>query len=163
MTSVAERSRKEAFEYMDEDKDGKLSLSDFKFAIRAIGVVIPESEIVQYFKMKSLGGLITFEHYSKLVDSYIAQHRMIMNEDCQLALLKELRVAFDRMDRRRKGLVLIEDVRKYLMTMGEKLTESEFNEVFMENRLVKTKGLKELNFEQFFKIAIGSSTYNLRQ
>ena len=151
------------FNYVDEDKDGKLSLEDFKFATRAVGVVIPDSEFETYFKTKSLGGLISFDHYSKLVDSYISQQRLILNEDCQLALLKELRVAFDRLDRRRKGLVLIDDVKKYLMTMGEKLSEKEFNEVVLNNRMVRSKGLKELNFEQFFKLVIGNSTYNLRQ
>ena len=162
MTTALEKSRKEMFHYLDFDRAGKLSQADFKFAVRAVGVVIAESEIDLYFKMMNSGGFIAYDPYSKLIDTYLKKQKVIMNEECQLSLLKELRVAFDRMDRRKKGLVLLEDVRKYLTTLGEKISEQEFKEVFIRH-VVKSKGLKELNFEQFFKIVIGMSTYNLRQ
>jgi Ca2+-binding EF-hand superfamily protein len=159
MAAIAEKSRREMFDYMDWDKDGKLSVDDFKFAVRAVGIVASEAEIEPFCKDASKAGGIGFDNYSKLIDRYVEKQRVIINEQCQIELLRDLRVAFDRMDKRKKGLVPIDDLKKYLTTLGEKITEKEFDEVFSHR-----KGKEDqVNFEQFFKIVMGRSTYNLRQ
>lgn len=156
---VSEKARKDMFNYMDADKDGKLSIPDFKFTARAVGIVASEYDFELF--CKGVGkDTITYDQYSKMIDDFIAKKRFIINEECQLQLLKELRKAFDRMDKRKKGLVPIADIKTFLTTLGETLTASEFDEVFRHRP--KSVG-NEVTFEQFFKIVIGKSTYNLHQ
>lgn len=156
---VSEKARKDMFNYMDADKDGKLSIPDFKFTARAVGIVASEYDFELF--CKSVGtDTITYDQYSKMIDTFIAKKRFIINEECQLQLLKELRAAFDRMDKRKKGLVPIADIKAFLTSLGETLTEKEVDEVFRHRP--KSVG-NEVTFEQFFKIVIGRSTYNLHQ
>ena len=154
MTAVTEKSRHEMFTYMDMDKDGKLSVDDFKFAVRAVGVVASEADIEPF--CKQAGGL-TYDVYSKLIDNYCNQHRVIVNEECQIKLLKDMKLSFDRLVRKGKRTISVGDLRALITTKGEKMTEKEFDEIFRNKK-------KEdmINFEQFYKIVIGKSTYNLR-
>jgi Ca2+-binding EF-hand superfamily protein len=151
-TAIAQRSRKEIFDFMDLDKDGKLSVADTKFSIRAVGIVASEADLAQFTKDG-----VSFDQYSKFIDGFVAEKRYIIDEDCQLQLLKELRVAFDRMDKRNKGSIPLTELKHYLTTVGEKIDSKEFDEVF---RNQKSTGI---NFEKFFKTIIGKSTYKLRQ
>jgi len=154
MTAISEKSRREMFTYLDADKDGKLSVDDFKFAVRAVGVVASEADIRPFCSDEGL----TYEAYSKVVDKLAQQQHMIVDEQYQITLVKELKIAFDRMDKKRKGAVSVADLRALLTTKGEKISEREFDEVFRHKKKEDT-----VNFEQFFKIVIGKSTYKLRQ
>lgn len=151
-TAIAQRSRREIFDFMDLDKDGKLSVADTKFAIRAVGIVASEADLAHFTKDG-----VSFDQYSKFIDGFVTKKRYIIDEDCQLQLLKELRVAFDRMDKRKKGSIPLTELKNYLTTVGEKIESREFDEVFRRQKSA------EINFEQFFKTIIGKSTYKLRQ
>ena len=156
---VLEVATREMFDYMDLDKDGKLSFEEFERAVRSLGVVAPESELSAF----KAGG-VSFDTYSKFVENFNSQQRVIIHEAHQLQVLKDLRLAFDRMDSQKKGWIHIDELRKILTTMGDKLSEEEFKRGFFHHPLPVNKGNEnKINFEQFYKICIGKSTYRLKQ
>lgn len=149
---------REMFDYMDADKDGKLSFPDFQQAVRSLGVVAANTDLAPF-----AAGDVTFEAYKKLVDKFASQQRVIVHEEYQLQVLKDLRQAFDRMDAQKRGWIHIDELRKMLTTTGDELDESEFQRGFLHHPLPVNKGNEKMvNFEQFYKICIGKSTYRLK-
>ena len=156
---VSEKAKQEAFEYNDWNGDRTLQQDELKFALRTLGIVISDAQIADFSKNRS----VTFEQFSALVDKYVERQLVVTEPDAYLKILKDMRVAFDRLDKKKSGKISLAQLKTVLTSKGEVLTSEEFAKIFTSSAAKKAHVAEEgLNFEQFYKLLVGKSMYLFR-
>jgi Ca2+-binding EF-hand superfamily protein len=142
--------RQEIFVVADSNMDGVLQFDELKLALRSSGVIVKDSEL-ESLRSKCPMGFSQFEH---LLDTYQEQGA-IFSETNDLTLLKDLKLAFDRLDSKHKGSLSVEELRALLTTIGEPVSVADFDQVFVHSVRAKRDASKTLThgltFEQFYK------------
>lgn len=128
---------KDTFFVMDIDKDSQVTSNEALLIIRALGIYLTEAEL------KKLGadmdakfkGKLTFENFKN-----IFTERYKNNKSCD-----ELISAFKFFDVEDKGTLNLHELKHGLMSLGEALTEEEFN-VLREEMALESDG--SFNYEK---------------
>jgi calmodulin len=111
----------EAFTLFDKDKDGTITFSEFKMAVRSMGQVLTDDE------MDALGGgAKKFD-----LNAFIAA----MNNASSSTLVgnlneAELTAALQQFDKEKKGVLLSIELKGILTSLGDKFSEAECDRMF---------------------------------
>lgn len=160
---IKDKAKWEAFIYNDWNGDRKMQPDELRFALRTLGIVISEAEVNDFIKAGGGKKNTTFEEFSALVDKYVERQRVVTEPDAYLKIMKDLRTAFDVMDKRKTGKISVAQLRAILTTRGEAITGAEFERIFNSSAAKKANVAEEgLNFEQFYKLLVGKSMYLFR-
>lgn len=148
----------ETFAYSDEDHDGQLTFAQFKVAARSLGVVAKEED----FELLKKQCPMNFENFNKMMGEFKAKNLIVSEHETNLVVMKELRIAYDRMDTKRKGQLPLAALREIVTSMGDKVTNEEFDRIFLHSSRAKRDAHKNyqekgLTFEQFYKLVVGKS------
>ena len=151
---VSETEKNEVFRWMDETKAGSISAAQLKLALRSVGVVASDKELSAAVK----AGPANLETFGKTAESFAAKRQVITNKDGQAALMVELKKSFERMDKRKKGVISTETLKEILMKDGEGLSEAEFSRLFVNSVIAKQVAHHHpegVNFDNFVKMLFG--------
>eukprot|EP01067_Filipodium_phascolosomae_P002280 Filipodium_phascolosomae@DN2351_c0_g1_i1.p1 len=110
----------ECFNFFDQDHDGKLQPNQVGIALRSLGQLWTEKELAA-LKAEFEGKLIGLEDFMKLM----ARKPIVPQPEQAAKLVNALRI----FDRENTGRIGTKELRHVLTSMGEKLTDSEFDEV----------------------------------
>lgn len=114
---MSQSEYKEAFQTFDHDGDGKLNAEEFGNALRTLGNNPTEHEIQQMMS-EVHGGLISFSEFLNM-----KQRVSQTNRD------EEIRESYRAFDKDGNGLLSAAELKFVMTTMGEKMTEQEFEEL----------------------------------
>ncbi|CAG5121706.1 unnamed protein product, partial [Candidula unifasciata] len=125
---------REAFSLFDKDGDGYLSSSEVGVIIRSLGGVVTEDELQ---KMQA-----QFDHKNGQVDfaNFLTLMATIMNKDNSPDHLLK---AFQVFDSEKKGYITAGELRHLMMTLGDKLTEEDVDEMIKE---ADSNGTGQVNY-----------------
>ncbi|XP_056639312.1 calmodulin-A-like [Diorhabda carinulata] len=110
----------EAFDLFDRDNDGTITLKEFCTIMRAFAQKQYEIELEEMFKEADPenNGTISFVQFLRIMETNF-------QEDKTSEGISEAFRAFDSL---KKGIIPADDLREYMMTYGDKLTEEEANQ-----------------------------------
>ncbi|KAH9426355.1 myosin regulatory light polypeptide 9-like [Dermatophagoides pteronyssinus] len=132
---------KEAFQFIDQDKDGLISKSDLRQTFDALGRVYPDDELQNM--LSEAPGPLNFTMFLSIFGERIAGGD---NPDV-------IKAAFKTFDPFETGMVNVEELRKNLTRFGDKLTDEELDTAFAEAH-VDSKG--RFNIDSYIKLITGS-------
>ncbi|KAF7495348.1 Myosin regulatory light polypeptide 9 [Sarcoptes scabiei] len=132
---------KEAFTFIDQDKDGLISKADLRTTFDALGRMYPDDQLQGM--LNEAPGPLNFTMFLSIFGERIAGGD---NPDI-------IRSAFKTFDNDETGMVNAEDLRKMLTKFGEKLTDEEMDLALAEARM-DSKG--RFNIDSFIKLITGS-------
>jgi len=104
---------KQAFNFSDKDKDGKIGANEIGVVMRAVGMM-PNEHDLKAINDKQGGKPIDFDGFIRICSE---STRKIVSED----VLK----AFKKFDKDRQGVLSVHDVKHALLTLGEKFSDAE--------------------------------------
>lgn len=158
---------KDCFVYFDTDNDGEILPGDYANALRSLGLVWPASDVIQ-LQQKYPKGLTwanfktiskkrateEFQHLSSIKKCKDGRKKYNIEEDKQSVILTdkellELRMCFDVFDPKKRGWVYLDDIRHVMTTVGEKLTEIDFDQLL---DMQDFRDLEALQFRDFVEI-----------
>jgi calmodulin len=122
---------------------GRLPFLKFSACIRSLGLLITEKEVNEY-KLNYQFPL-DFQTFSKIVDHVFKAQGSKTSTD-------ELAKAFKTFDVKGKGVVQVSDLRHFLTSLGEKLTEEEIDEAMKIAGLTDKVELSYVDFLNLVKI-----------
>ena len=145
---ISEEQRKElqdVFDQFDKDKDGKISGKELANAMISMGQNPTEEEINEMMREVDLNqdGKIDFEEFMILMTK--------SSPDTQTE--EEVINAFRVFDKEGNGLIASAELKHIMMTIGDKMTEEEADE------MVNVADFDEdgmINYEEFVRIMIAS-------
>lgn len=108
----------EAFNIFDEDKDGFLEKTQFQLVLMCLGFELTDFEINEIFE-EFLTEKISFANMVKYLGS--------RNKNYEFE--EELMECFEDIDKDKDGKINAKELKYYLLTLGEKLTDEEVNEL----------------------------------
>ncbi len=137
------REFKEAFEMFDRDKDGLINSKDLGNILRSLGHDQSDQELVDMINENDQDedGRIDFNEFLDLM------HKRAKDEDIE----EELSEAFRIFDKEDNGLISISEFRHIMLTLGERLTEDEVDEMIKE---ADTKGDGFIHYKDFAKVML---------
>jgi len=124
----------EVFNLYDTDKDGCIETSNLEQICKGLGAYIPSddlSDFISNFKE----GKINLEQFKKFFNE---QYNKKINK-------KELIDAFTFLDIEKKGFIKADDLKHALMVIGDKLSETEADELL--NRFIDKNG--NIDYKKF--------------
>ena len=145
---ITDEQRKElqdVFDQFDKDKDGKISAKELENAMQSMGQNPTVDEINQMMQEVDLNhdGKIDFDEFMTL---------MIQNSpDTQTE--DEVINAFRVFDKEGKGLISSAELKHIMMTIGDKMTEEEADEMVNEAD-IDEDGM--INYEEFVRMMMAS-------
>mmetsp|Transcript_10497 Transcript_10497/g.24927 ORF Transcript_10497/g.24927 Transcript_10497/m.24927 type:complete len:144 (-) Transcript_10497:9-440(-) len=129
--------QKECFDLFDADGDGKLTGPELGVALRSLGHTITEQALAEI--QAEIGALASFDQFkqvltklSKRVDTY-----------------DDLMAAFKVFDRDSAGSLPETDLRHILTSVGDRLSQDEFDEIL---RSVEMKPGSNLRYQDFVRM-----------
>jgi len=135
--SDAKGTVEEYFQLFDEDNDGEVSVKQLGPLLRALGQIPSEAEV------KELAVEIGSETFD-LKDLQKILARRAKESDPE----EDVREAFAVFDKDKKG-VPVKDLRHAMKSVGEKITDAEFDELLKELNVPKDG---KITVEQFLKV-----------
>jgi len=113
---------KEIFTLFDKDQDGVLSLAELTVAMKTLGQRLSEADLlimVKNFSEDNINNTIEFNEFLKMMSKQ-------NEEEIKLEMLEE---AFTVFDKDNDGFLKVKELRKVLLTMGQKMTKKEADEM----------------------------------
>lgn len=132
---------KEAFQFIDQDKDGLISKSDLRQTFDALGRMYPDDQLQEM--LAEAPGPLNFTMFLSIFGERIAGGD---NPDI-------IRSAFKTFEKDESGTVNVEELRKMMTKFGEKFTEEEMDTALAEAK-VDSKG--RFNIDSYVKLITGS-------
>ncbi|CAF0729462.1 unnamed protein product [Didymodactylos carnosus] len=132
---------KEAFLLLDEDSDGKISVDDVKFLIRALGFTATEVD---------LDRIVTDLIDDHQVD-YLWFLEIMSKVSCTKYTTGEIQKAFLTFDVNHHGLINMEMFKNAMLTLGEPLSEIEMKEMIKDLPIDEDNFIEYENFWTQFK------------
>jgi len=132
---------RQAFETFDTDKTGDITIEELAAVFRSLGQNPSETELQDIISEVDTDrdGTISFSEFISMMT------RKTSNTDIEA----EIRAAFDVFDSDKCGYIKAEELRGVMSSIGEKLTDSEIEEMIS---LVDTDGDGKISFEEFVSI-----------
>jgi len=130
---------KEAFNMIDQDRDGFISQEDLKDMMASLGQVMPDSEIEAM--IKEAPGAINFTMFLTLMGE------KLNGTDPE----EVIRNAFKCFDPSGDGSINEDTMRELLMSMGERFTEEECDDMFNEAQVDKKGNFNYLEYVRLIK------------
>lgn len=127
------------FEFFDLNRDGKLDITEFRFALRALGFPLPNPDTRRLLTEKGDGTFITQAQYEEVAFELIRTR----------SPEQELRCAFNTFDRAGRGLILFEDIKQRCQDVGEHIPDEELEVIIHE---FDRDGKGSLNFKEFCRM-----------
>ena len=145
---ITEEQRKElqeVFDQFDKDKDGKISSKELENAMQSMGQNPTVDEVNQMMQEVDLNqdGKIDFDEFMTLM---LRNSPETQTED-------EVINAFRVFDKEGKGLISLAELKHIMMTIGDKMTEEEADEMVNEAD-IDEDGM--INYEEFVRMMMAS-------
>ena len=105
---------------------GHILVSELGTLIRSLGEAPSEAKLreVEAKLKKEDGGVVTFDEFMVALNK--------VSSECPKYTVKDIENALAEFDTENTGLIAAAELKRILTTMGEKLTEAEFDEVFKD-------------------------------
>ena len=134
-----EKIKKEIFSFFDKDGDKVLSYNELVVAIRAIGVIVNDSDLERIH-----GSRQNFDYaiFSSLIESFREKKQVATIPSVHVDVLKSLKQAFEAVDVKNTGHVSSAELKAIICGMGNKLSDEEFRIFFPD-------ASANVSFEQF--------------
>ena len=134
---------KEAFSLFDKDGDGKITTKELGTVMRSLGQNPTEAELQDMINEvdSDKSGSIEFEEFLNLMS------RKMQDTDTE----EEIREAFKVFDKDNNGFISAAELRHVMTNLGEKLTESEVDEMIRE---ADVDGDGQINYEEFCRMML---------
>jgi len=134
---------KEAFDEFDKDGSGTISTKELLQVMRSIGQNPTEDEILELVMESDLNGdgTIDFQEFLEMM-------KRKSSETDQTEALKE---AFKIFDKNRNGYIEAKELRAVTTTLGQTLSDEEFNEFWQE---ADQNHDGKLDYEEFIKMML---------
>ncbi|GAM23349.1 hypothetical protein SAMD00019534_065240, partial [Acytostelium subglobosum LB1] len=137
---------KEAFNLFDRDKDGKISTQDLGTVMRSVGSNPTQAELQDMIKEVDDGnGLVDFQHFAMLMQ------RKTQYSDADA----DIKQAFKVFDKKGNGYASVADLKHTLVSIGEKLTKEEFDNVLKDAKIVDG----QIHVDEFIRIIKSSKAF----
>ncbi|XP_057810570.1 probable calcium-binding protein CML13 [Salvia miltiorrhiza] len=111
-------SMKEAFNLFDADSDGKIATSELEILMRSLGGNPTQAQLKSIITQEKLTAPFDFQRFLDLM----SKHMKVEPFD------KQLRDAFQVLDKEGTGFIVVKELRHILTSIGEKLEPAEFDE-----------------------------------
>jgi len=132
---------KEAFDEFDKDGSGTISTKELLHVMRSIGQNPTEDEILELVMESDLNGDATIDF-----KEFIEMMKRKSSESDQTEALKE---AFKIFDKNRNGFIEAKELKEVTTSLGQFLTEEEFEEFWLE---ADCNNDGKLDYNEFIKI-----------
>ena len=131
---------KEAFTLFDKDNNGTISKQELSTVMRSLGLSPSEQEVTDLMNEIDLNGnkSIEFSEFLTLMS------RQLKQNDSEMELLE----AFKVFDKNGDGYISSAELKHVLTSIGEKLSDTEVDEILKE----VADGQGQINIEQFAEI-----------
>ena len=136
---------RECFDYFDRNRDGKLEATELGVVLRSLGALVSEQEIKEL--SNGLKFPLDWESFLPL-----AVKKMRQGSD---ALDSEILKAFQVFDVRGRGKVAVNDLRRFLTTLGEALSDEDLNEALKFSGIPHDQ--PELSYADFLRTVKGAT------
>ena len=128
---------KEAFALFDKDHSGSISSSELATVMRSLGLSPSEAEVADLMNEIDVDG----NHKVEFSEFLALMSRQLKSNDSEQELLE----AFKVFDKNGDGLISAAELKHVLTSIGEKLTDTEVDEMLRE----VSDGSGEINIQQF--------------
>ena len=145
ITDEQRKDLQDIFDQFDKDKDGKISAKELENAMVSMGQNPTEDEIIEMMREVDLNqdGLIDFDEFMILMTK--------SSPDTQTE--EEVINAFRVFDKEGNGLIASSELKHIMMTIGDKMTEEEADEMVNEAD-IDEDGM--INYEEFVRMMMAS-------
>ena len=145
ITDEQRKDLQDVFDQFDKDKDGKISAKELENAMQSMGQNPTVEEIQEMLKEVDLDqdGKISFEEFMHLMTNNTKETE---TED-------EVINAFRVFDKEGNGLISSAELKHIMMTIGDKMTEEEADEMVNEAD-IDEDGM--INYEEFVRMMMAS-------
>ena len=145
ITDEQRKDLQDVFDQFDKDKDGKISSKELETAMQSMGQNPTVEEIQEMLKEVDLDqdGKISFEEFMILMTK--------SSPDTQTE--EEVINAFRVFDKEGNGLIASSELKHIMMTIGDKMTEEEADEMVNEAD-IDEDGM--INYEEFVRMMMAS-------
>lgn len=135
---------KQLFELFDKDKDGLITKDELKMVLRDFGN-IDKKEIQTLYDQMGVkqDGNINFKQFSKCIETYYYKTDKQSEEE-------ELKNSFKLFDKDKSGTIDVEELKKVLTSIGEKLSDKEVDVLFREADRNKDGHIQYSEFVKLF-------------
>eukprot|EP01101_Sappina_pedata_P013140 TRINITY_DN9431_c0_g1_i1.p1 TRINITY_DN9431_c0_g1~~TRINITY_DN9431_c0_g1_i1.p1 ORF type:complete len:169 (+),score=75.02 TRINITY_DN9431_c0_g1_i1:70-576(+) len=133
LSAEDQKEIKQAFNFADKDKDGKIGPNEIAYVLRAIGYA-PSEKDIKNFNEKNGNKSYDFDSFVKAIPDF---KKVVADEVIQ---------AFKKFDKDRTGVVVTHELRHALLTVGEKFTDAE------AEAFVKLAGSEKINYKDFMSV-----------
>uniref|UniRef100_A0A667G0R1 Calmodulin-like protein 4 n=1 Tax=Lynx canadensis TaxID=61383 RepID=A0A667G0R1_LYNCA len=140
---------KECFSLYDKQQWGKIKATDLMVVMRCLGASPTPGEVQRHLQTHRIdrNGELDFSTFLTIM------HTQIKQEDPK----KEILLAMLMADKEKKGYIMASELRSKLMTLGEKLTHKEVDDLFREAEIEPNGKVK---YDEFIdKITIPVQDY----
>jgi len=134
---------KQCFSLFDQDQDGIIAHADLGIVLRSLGIYVSEGELDD-IKMKKTDP-ITWQVFVDIAKDLLPK---------QAAQREALVAAFRVFDKENTGSVSVKDLKHVLTSVGDKMTDTEFDEI-MKGALVDRDG--QIQYESFVKLVVAQN------
>ena len=145
ITDEQRKDFQDIFDQFDKDKDGKISGKELANAMVSMGQNPTEDEINEMMREVDLNqdGLIDFDEFMILMT----------NNSPETQAEEEVINAFRVFDKEGNGLIASSELKHIMMTIGDKMTEEEADEMVNEAD-IDEDGM--INYEEFVRMMMAS-------
>jgi len=125
---------KEAFDYFDKNKDGKISADELKQVMKSLGQKPSDKTVKKMMKSVSNEDQVGFDNFVKLMETRV--------EDAE----KEMRQAFKAFDKDGNGFISPEELKEAMGNMGIPLNEEDVALMMSE---ADVNGDGQISYQEF--------------
>ncbi|XP_074657220.1 neo-calmodulin-like [Tubulanus polymorphus] len=140
---------REAFNRFDKDGDGKISIEELKSLMKTLGHDPTDEELQKFMSAFDKDGNNSIE-FKEFIDM------MLRRERAQPEDIKEMQQAFNVFDKDGDGYITAEELKSVLGGLGEKLSDSDVQEMMKEADLDRDG---KINYEEFSLMLCSSKIF----
>ncbi|ESO00094.1 hypothetical protein HELRODRAFT_83483 [Helobdella robusta] len=123
---------REAFKIFDRDGSGLIHADEFKAIMMSCGEKLTETEVDEMMKEADINGDGAIDYEGNGTVDFMEFIRLMARKFVEVDLNADIREAFKIFDRDGSGLIHADEFKAIMMSCGEKLTETEVDEMMKE-------------------------------